>query len=1252
VSINKIGGTSHTAHEENAAYATDIKGKGKELPAHLPELLPAQRFGGVGGTPEASPRTTPRASISPQSSISTAATASTPSLLSCGSASSSLLDLQQLAPAIDPYAGVIDLTHARNAARDLREILPALPAGASASQRKHHQALRTRLNNIIKLTRGAEGRVRAELPAPADGGAAPQLNGSELAQHMSLDDRVTLGYAIRDQYAKLSESAAALAKAVPAGQKPLWRSVSGAFERLKQTHLTAVAPDDKELYAQKEAKNLDQVAQGMGQARAGALLVTQGNSSASGMPVPGLTVSGTAGKGQLWVVDDDAATLYFGTKAGNASAKAGLPGVLALTGRAGAGVARDFVVGDSASQVIKHNLAVEANTPKEKLVSRSAGPKAREMRQAWDTIKSAAKVALGRSYVPMRGAPTHLSDSKLAKGYNTTTLHLLANHIDAAMPPQPAMPGATPKPTWAQTMQKYYPSVPQIAEASLELGQALPQATPLDLATPAPLAVSNRFLALKQPFAQVELTAGKEYAEHQPPVGWGAALIGKYDNLNVHVRGPRMTHELMDMGLMKDPAQGFKLVNDFDRELAETPRAPHLALYRAVREEVGGDKAMGAMPDAFYGDEVPAHMLEFISGPRVAKLDQIGTTFKSLARKAARLAVDGETLMAKADKDLPAAVKGELEANRIEAFNRLNESIWGARPNPGGLVEGGFPGGVNEALRRPEKFLAQSHNALSAALGLAGQYEFVLKRQLVLAGARDAIGAMRAADNAYMQARTTMDRTFLAIRKDNLVREHSSTDSTLVFNRHHGTGIVSVSGGGRESPLGRVTKVVGGDLKLPNADLGVVATAQVQTRIADYQVLDSRLGFDVNVTHVIESGTPFTGEIANRLVCKALEKANRPADQAKLHVHDVVDTVSQMLGSIEPRTGGLTLDIMFRQPPKGDAGSLELEYIRLHKSQSGGVNIMPTAGIGPVNGLSVSVAETRRSVQMEVLGPGIGYMSMHHGALTGAIDQASASLAQAAPPGPGGQPPQIAFHDAAAAVFLGDPAAGIEPDDFLRNRYFGKGNTIVRVLEKHLDAMHAITNNQMPQPGEPLPNEFFRYYTTEPFMRARAVANETAHHAPGSTADGKDPFQVPPALTDLPGLRILNAPAARQFDKSTPQWQAIKTRIEALKTPQERAQFFTQDPDGRRLFKTFSSVVDNIAQTWGATVNHAEKDRDARPAGFSAQVKSQAASRAQGPVRGDKPSDDPYKINTYIPSANLDFIPLGPLPDGQPPKAS
>ena len=1093
---------------------------------------------------------------------------------------------------VDPSTGRFNRPNILGALKAMHDAMPSLKSIPPA-----HAKGREAFEQVLE---GIETLVAHVKKMPAGGPAASR----------------DLGLELRDSFAKLQDLAYKATDAmVPTHalsmimDKPLpdinhnWigfgNALGGMFGELKRNSLTAAAPFAADAYAIKEHANLEHV---VDIDQPGAITINREGISAGGTAGV-LGISGSVSKGQLQLRDDDGAFLLIGNHDINGSISADLLLAL-LSGQGGTGFGRRVLADGDTRVAIKARSNMDAENTSEKLIANTAGPMARDLREGIETAKNGIGMLLGRNYLQATGVPSYLGDDKVAKGYNTTKLGLYAKQADSFAKALDGKDGTGPG-ALSQMVASSYPSIAAIAKQAVAGNADMPDASPLDKTSPAPAALGRTALHYRQPYGDAVAALGIKGPtglDGNAEVSLGASFMVKGDKLDVRVKATKVAHEMLDMSTFKDPKQAFNLVHQYDAQLGANPAAdpPHMRKYRVVHDALGGPALDGAVAAhaGVFGIAPPPQFDEAITQPSRAKLGTAQALFKELGQIAGDLAVHGEALMAQPDKQ-SGSIDGELEAMRSSAFKAINAAVWGASYTSNGIMAGsGYLTGAKHekpgdaeaaAMKDPQDFLAKSHDVLSKALGLASAHLTVQKMQLttqqtaaggLTAGSRL---AMRNADTEYATARTVMDRTFLPVKKGNLAKE-SSIASEATFQRHHLTGAANVAGPGSLNVPAMISSIFKTGPVTDNASMNVKGSVQAQFQTAHTQILPSRMGQNLELTVTLESGVPLTGDVLNKAINKAVKKLGKgvvPKD-FKMKTEDLLPLANQFLNPLRASGKGATLVVGLRhaQDTALVAGT-NLMYMRMFESGTGGgsVTVAPSVAAS-VTGAPVSVTpsafELTRKPSFEVMGSDLGYLSMQHGNLMGALEKSKAALATAGTP-------SEELPDQAAHALANDPE--------LANRYFGKSDMITTVVERHMTAVAAIHAKKVPGPAETLPNEFFTYYTREPFASVRLSGNEVAHHAPGSTAGGSDPAAVPPAMNQVANLNI--APA---------DWNALKAKVDQLPDVASRVKFFTQNPDGRNALDTFIKVVDNVTQTWASTIHHADENRKF---GFASSVKPQ-----------------------------------------------
>jgi len=1141
--------------------------------SHVPRLINTsgldKRGGGLGSL-NASPRSSIIQAASPTTSVGGL------SILG-GTADGTGITAGPRTPVVNPTTGRFNRANIGAALKAMQAAMPPLntmPAGHPNAQR----ALTQLQQEMTSLAKKVE-----DLPVGGPGASRD------------------LGLALRDSFAKMKGLAdkagdALLPAAVKYGMKDLdspsvpqaqadWARLShamaGMFQELKRISLTSAAPFAAEAYAIKEHSNLTHA---VGIDEPGAITINREGVVAGGTAAGVVSVTGRASKGQLQLRDDDRAFLYIGNHDTGISAAINVL-IAAVTGRAGLGFGRRVIADGDTKTALKARSNADADNLSEKLMGNSAGPTMRSLRKTIEQAKNMAGMLLGRQYLQASGVPSYLGDAKLAKGYTTTRLQTWAEGADRLSKKinGDASQGAGP---WSQMVSAFYPSIPKIVGEALKGEAEMPGVSPLDKTSPSPAARGRGLVHYNQPYFQGEASLGLKgasTADGNLVMSLGVGGVAKWDRLDVRVNATKVAHEMLDPSTFKDPKQVFRLVDQYDRQLGGNPAADpaDMRLYRLVHDQLSGAAAaggLGAHAD-FFGNLPPTQFHEAITAPTVGKIETAETLFKDVGKLAAQLAIGGEVLMAEQESTTShGRFASDLETKQSASFDEINQSIWG----------GGYPGGKEAALKDTQKFLAESHDALSKAFGLASAHLFVQKRQLTLqeeaAGGLTAGSAqkMLAADTAYNTAREVMDKSFLAINKAHL-SDHSSIASQATFQRHHLTASASVAGPGSLSVPGLLNQIVG---RVPpivdNADMNVKLSAQLQVQTAHQQILASRMGQNLELTVTLESGVPLTGEMLNGVIKKAVSKLGKgvkPQD-FDFETKDLVPLANQFLNPLRAAGKGATLVVGVRHAQDTQmANGVNLMYLRMFESTTGGASgtVAPTElndAVGVPAAVTPFAFELARKPSFEVIGADLGYLSMQHGNLTSALDEAKTYLNDTGKT-------ENAIPDQVARAFVADPE--------LANRYLGKADMIPTVLERHMAAIASVQANTVPGANEKVPNEFYTYYAREPFANIRRIANETAHHAPGSSAKGADPAAVPNAMNVVANLNV-----------SAVAWRNLRQQVENLPDVQSRLNFYTTNPNGRNMMETFVKAVGNVTDTWVATIHHAD---EARKFGFTSSVK-------------------------------------------------
>ncbi|WP_247537927.1 type III effector protein [Ralstonia pseudosolanacearum] len=1063
-------------------------------------------------------------------------------------------------PVIDPDTGALNKANLRKLVNDLTHALPAVPPKGSQTG-KLSQALKDQLNAIATIA--------------ADGSRKPPHE---------------TGLAVRDAFAGAAQTARQLARNVGGGDlAEAYKGIAALLNEFKRTHLSASAHDVMSHYANKEAANLERKAPGIGQGKGGCNVVTSttGGLTYSLLPKTGYTgpdisVGVGGGKGRLYLTDDDGDIDHW------PSLQAFVKAVLG--GKLGQWVARlvarlDLLAG---STWFEHNdlremVKLVANNDANHAWMPSAGPNARKVRQALEALVNTLSTAVGRNYTESAGKPLYLNDAKIAKGFNTFKMTLLAAAIDEKLEKL----GNTGR--FGNLVSKAYPSTVEVLTQRLHSGgeQPLPLAPRRDV--PDSVGYADGALYYRQATASVDASIGNQTHGGTNLEAGGIFGLNLRGNVAQYfMEFGESPHAQLDPGHQKDYQSVFKQHQLLDEVCGHGAPPAQLFLYDSMRKALMQmDQRGTAMPFTetdrrLYGDAaaIPIQFRNAITHASPDQLNHAAGLLKQLQSTYLAFVSEASPLLAKNDKFMPAQQRDTLNRLRDSAFQQINQLVWQGRYSQ------------QDALKHPAKFVAQSHASLSLALGCAGTHLSVVKQQLAQRHAldprRDTGGgstsassegeraikkAINDADSIYKTVREMMDKTYLPLKNYD-VRTQSPLKEAGLWQRWDTALRAQASGGAQAGLFNTImsrlrtksTQVQLGDLtgtiSVSDSAGQVSLAAEARLMYADHQLNPSRTGKFWQLTFTAQGGAPITGALINLAVKAAIEKfmPNMRLEDEKFDPHEIIRQAQGLLFDI---TDGTSIVVKLRQPPDVEQAAMQLQYVRVLRNKSSGPNVslsIPT----PVGTFTPSIShnDSGQSLAGEIVGTDKSYLIMQHPAFSKVVDPFFARIA--ADPG---------NTDAIA----GELRQALDANPALRNRYLASPTMMADVVKEHFDAMAelaaAAAENRPPR----ILNEFLRYYATEPFARAANVSAQVASHAPGSTANGGDPFKIARSPLD----ERVSADAVNDL-------QGKRAHLQGLQTIEARADYLC-GAEGRPLLEAFTKIVGNMRAINSAAFFHSNQ---------------------------------------------------------------
>jgi hypothetical protein len=200
---------------------------------------------------------------------------------------------------------------------------------------------------------------------------------------------------------------------------------------------------------------------------------------------------------------------------------------------------------------------------------------------------------------------------------------------------------------------------------------------------------------------------------------------------------------------------------------------------------------------------------------------------------------------------------------------------------------------------------------------------------------------------------------------------------------------------------------------------------------------------------------------------------------------------------------------------------------------------------------SVSHTDSTQSYAGEVMGSDTSYLIMQHPFLAKIVDAEA--------------------HREDAALRQAFDANPVQ-----RDRYLANPNLMADVVAKYAAATQEINAAASENRPVQIKNEFVRYHAATPFARAAQVSTQVAAHAPGSTANGEQLFK-------------LAEPLAKPIDVSHLDVEAMRARLQAMTTIEERADYLCDSNQGRPLLDAFSKIIGNTRAINSAALFHTEE---------------------------------------------------------------
>ncbi|HET9645056.1 MAG TPA: hypothetical protein VFP68_17255 [Burkholderiaceae bacterium] len=933
--------------------------------------------------------------------------------------------------------------------------------------------------------------------------------------------------------------------------------LSALFWELKRVHFSANAPIVMGHDARKKARRMERKAAGINKLVSGPV-VTKG-SSITVTAIQGVKLDGFAeatmryqlGYGSTWVHlrDDDLDVDAFKYKKFSVA--------FAIAGSVGkvlnkynfkwtSNIGDNYFEHEDLAEIIKLTTNYDVNRPWFRAMFKSASPGVRRFVFGLQRGSSAfARTFLARYWTGTGGTPYYLNDKKIEKGFNLTRLHQHARDLDA----QFGSGGSF----FSDLIRTAYPTISEVVRGRIETRDSLPLELRRDV--PYSVAYGNKVMGA---FQQHGLSASASISAKAWRLGGvdvGATLKG--DRMQFFMESASPAHQLLDPAYHKDFKQTLDLHRQLD--LLASDESPRLYLYSEanaymVDNEVSESEfSLSQLERDLYGPEasIPPSFRTSILRPDADQVHRATQFTKAITNNYVDFVEHGMVVLARTDdKFLSLAQRGALAERRLEAFRWINRNIW----------DGRYPGGRSAAIHKPERFIAESFDAMSLALGCVGTHLGILKQQFALRQRNEE--SLQEAVRSYQVARELFDKNYFPMKKYDVQKRGMLADSS-VWSRWNYSLNLSVGGKTAQTPTQHETasgylrplmSKVAGLFKGRVEDVGVTTAAgsvrvagEVKYMVADRQLNPSRTGTFIQFTMTAQGGAPGIGEGINKFIAEAIRRISKGTDVIEPQVGKG-DLWRQWGGLVHDVSDGTQIVVKLRKAPGGE--SFNLQYVRGIRSKISGFETgvtVPT--IKPTWNVEVSAAtgDEADGVIFELMGSDLSYLMMQHPKL--------AQLLEANKGSP----------DSLKKAFEAEPR--------IRDNYFGRPGTIVDLLTTYDEYLRA----KGEAGGRPLDNsttfnEFRRYYDEEPFSRIAKISKEVKRNAPGQKIEDSS---LSMAVSSLANINF-----------EMPDLEALRADLAQLHNAGERVNYYCRTERGRAALIAFDAIISNTRQINSAAMFH------------------------------------------------------------------
>ena len=1039
---------------------------------------------------------------------------------------------------------------------------------------------------------------------------AQQLHLLRLANDENLD-QADLGLAVRDCYKRMVKLCRCpLSRTVDNEKKELLSTLTAFFDELKRHHLSHAATPIFNKYGAKTAERIKKSVEGFGHGYAGSTLLSTKKGEVS-VSISGTTTAIEIKKDDTLFMDDDNEFMY--TAIGSGQAKFGYNIVDQLKGAIfgrlyKGGQYRKTTDLPSLAKVLAKDSANNPSLLQSLLLRNSAGPRARKLAKIYEKGMDAV---FANTLYKKPAAPLYLPEGKVAKGaYNTSVINSHAKRIDELL-----KMNADGNFNLSELTKTAYPEQIDVVQSLRQAGQV-----PVSVMSYSPMPLLTSGTGQRGREKKTTITAIEGGAEFALRLSDGkivgkdfgylfdakATLMGR--RRETALERLRPMHVITSAAYTKDIRISMNLWNTFERVHKNGDKeSPKLNLYRksnnAVSEKLSADDLMPLSSQGinYFGAEIdiPEAFLGTVRAPKekwgdlleavTEKLDALRQTYDNFESDVANLRLESRLT------DIP-DMREEYAWRRAASVLKIESAVWGGSgryQNSAGVKEEDL---VKPGSKAQLEFIADSHDAISTALGSLGTHLEILKAKLrdnqdpkledgeQSERDKELIEKIKKADASYTTLSKAAEASNLPVPRDPLYRYNTIAWGTVSTKNELESQLRVVMGGNLDLLPAILKKTT--DRKI-SVDLQNDATAADFSVGCKYTQQDhpnySRRGDFIEVVVSLGGANPLLGAVME----KSLKKA------AKTMRVELPTTKESNFNRMTDILGGMALDahkryqVVCRWHKYSELpdNKYEFQYLKIFEQRDEGISPIvkgiplkvkeKLVGAGslakkvlsPIAMLSISgrSGQDIRNPIFEFMGNDLGHHIINFNHLDRLYKAADADAKKKKAEEDGIDVKNVKVDPEAVYSSLREKLE--KKENLYKKLQFFSSNSIFDVVKDYREFIDWKENGK----GE-RPRNGFMFFDTDKIQESAKISRkaEAAAAGKGWPPAEKPSLAEPVAVPDIKALerakKHLNALDTLKSD-DTDKKQGMADIIN------KRIDYFLNDKDGQAIFKSYLNII-------------------------------------------------------------------------------